>query len=256
MVKNDFAQKNRNLSWNEYIKYVYTCNTFPGAFKIMMNKIKKNPLKDYHKGSVCLYESISNISGSDVVVDSTRNPFIAYYLLKNYPSAKVLFLTRNGEDSLYSKLQRMKSGRGFSWYTKHWEEPRWYIPFLLLNGISWVIGNLLSEVVAMRFYKRVLHIRYEDLCLNTSLVLSKIGSFIDIDIDPVILSIKNRRFLQINHDIGGNKMRHNREFIFKPEMNKPLPYKYKIIFRSFAWPLMLRYGYFSRIRREGLLKKV
>jgi hypothetical protein len=124
------------MAWDDFMQTIIRCDTFSRAMALSRNRLKKKEVKNFLAGMNGLYEAIGRTSNSDTIVDSSRNPFVALFMLHNRPEAKVLYLTRNGEDSLYSKLHRMESGKGFRWYRFHFNSPRWYMPFLMLNGVS------------------------------------------------------------------------------------------------------------------------
>jgi hypothetical protein len=68
-------------------------------------------------------------------------------------------------------------------------------------------------------------------------------------VSPLVNSIEQRTPIGIHHVIAGNMFRVKGEFVFAPDQHKPLPVFYRTLFRLYAWPLQLRYGYLGAKRR-------
>lgn len=201
------------------------------------------PAAELVDGLGALYDAIADEAGADTVVDASRNPFVAGLLLRARPDARVLHLVRHGEDSLYSKLRRLQEGRGFRWYRYHWRAPRAVAPLLALSGLSWVALNGAAEALGAAHGDRVLRVRYEDLCADPGGTLARIGAFLDRDAAPLAARLDAQEPIACEHLIGGNGLRLAGAFVFRPDAGKPLPWRHRALFRLYAWPLLLRYGY-------------
>jgi hypothetical protein len=245
-IRDRFIEQRGTEGWEEFIGSIPRCYTFAQSFKIVLGATSRAPLAAYAAGFPVLYGAIGQTSGENTIVDSSRNPFAALLLLRQDPGSKAILLVRNGEDSLHSKLHRMESGRGFRWYRFFWKSPRLRAPYLLLYGMSWVLGNLIAEMIRKAYPERVLRVRYEDLGENPGEALERIGSFLGLDASGVIASIEDGKPIPVGHAIGGNILREKGEFVFQPDSRKPLPGRYRFPFRLFAWPMMWAYGYFGK----------
>jgi hypothetical protein len=237
------------LSWKAHARTLEKSGTLGQAIALTKNRKSTPPLDSLLRGKERLYRLIAEEAGAHTVVDTGRNPFIAVYLLANIPGMKVLHLVRHGEDFLYSKLHRMQSGKGFKWYRYHWTNLHVYAPYIVLGSISWFLGNLLCEYVRWRYPDRVKRVRYEDICADPSGELRKLGEWIGCDPSGVIEKVRAGEALTIKHMYNGNPLARLGPFVFRPDVNKPLPLRYRIIFRLIAWPLMWKYGYFRRAGR-------
>ena len=157
-------------------------------------------------------------------------------------------MIRNGEDYLYSKLRRIKLGQGM-WFHQIQLKPRtFFAPFMIIASCSWFYGNLLSDMIALAYPKRVMRLRYEDFCAAPKQTLKELGDFIGIDTESIMYKVEMQTPMPIKHIYNGNMMSREGTFTFDPSigMNMPIPLLYRIIFRLINWPLMLAYGYWSR----------
>ena len=67
-----------------------------------------------------------------------------------------------------------------------------------------------------------LQIRYEDLIMNPDDALNKIGTMCNINTKPLIETILSENAFHVNHLVGGNRVRFQKEIILKREI-KELP---------------------------------
>ena len=195
-----------------------------------------------------LYSLIATVTGCEHIVDSGRSPMHALVLLRSFPNSKVVFLVRNGNAAVYSKLKRLRSGEGFKLFNKNWKAPTFYMPLFLLLGLNWGAGNVASEIIFRRHRQACIKLRYEDLCADIAQNLRLLGTFLTMDMAPVLDKVERKSEIQISHNIGGNILRFREHFIFR-KVRIPLPpFKYRASFLLFAWPMMVFYGYLKRNR--------
>ena len=246
----NFTKKEKNLvdemNWGDLVKishYFGHIYRFPRIFFSKMWPMQKI-IEKYKLGTIALFNSIAKAAISKVVVDSskevTRGLFLALFL----PNVRIIHLVRNGEQILASNLWRMKIGEGFKFLRRKWKAKHFHGLFLILSSISWVIGNLLAELVGLCVPDCIIRIHYEDLCEKPEEVLEKIGAFIECDMSSVISAVKNNKLMKIGHNIAGNRIRMRKTFKFNPKSRLHLlPKSYQIFFRIIAMPLILHYGY-------------
>ena len=234
-----------SISWDQLVNLVANAHTFSRAIALLRSPTKGKDTLQFRDGMIYLYGAIAEEADANFVVDSSRNPFVASFFLRNIPSTKVIYLVRNINDSVYSKLNRMKRGMGFHWANFHWRSKgRIVLPFLLLNGISWLAGNFIADRIAKRHRDAVLTVRYEDLCREPEVVLARNGSFTGIDLTEVIDRQKQMKPFRTSHEIRGNKMMMEKEeIVFRPDAGKPLPIVYRVIVNAIALRLSVKYRY-------------
>ena len=115
---------------------------------------------------------------------------------------------------------------------------------MFLTTIGWIMGNFFIELIRLFNKNRILQIKYEDLCNNPEKELKRIGKFLNCEIESVIKKVKTQKEITVGHNIAGNGIRMNNSIIFKPKSRaKKLPFRYKLLFKLIAWPLLLYYGY-------------
>jgi hypothetical protein len=245
-VRERFNQSEDGVTWDRHAEVLPRCETLWQGLSLALNRKTKPLLRDLLRGEKRLYELIADEAGVETIVDTGRNPFIVLFLLANLSHFRVIHLVRNGEDFLYSKLHRMESGKGFKWYRYHWKKLPFYAPYIFLGAISWFVGNLLVEWVRRLYPERVLLVRYEDVCKEPSWELARIADFMGSDASTAIARVAAGDEMTIRHMYTGNPMAKPGKFTFRPDTGKPLPARYRVLFRVVAWPLMWKYGYFRR----------
>lgn len=193
-----------------------------------------------------LYQLIAEVTGCEQVLDSGRSPLHALVLLRKFPNAKVIYLIRSGNAAVQSKLNRLRNGEGFKLFNKNWKDPPFYMPLFLLLGLNWGIGNIVSEIIFRRHRETCFRLRYEDLCADIAGTFHSLGSFLDVDLEPVREKVKRMSEIPIRHNIGGNVLRFKQRFIFQSAWLAMPPFRYRASFLLFAWPVMAFYGYVKR----------
>jgi len=216
--KNTMEKFNDKINWNEIVELSHYFGHIT-RLPLLIFGVRRDKERICQQYTYSLFEVIAEISKKRIIVDSSKEITRGYFLVKNFSNVKLIHLIRNGEEILASQLYRMKE-RG------------------------WVIGNLIIEIIRLFNRDKLLRVRYEDLCSSPDNELRRIGKFMNWEMESVIEKIKNRQKINIGHNIAGNKIRFSSSLIFEPKNRaKNLALRYKILFRFFAWPLLLFYGY-------------
>ncbi len=240
-------EKSNNFKWEESCKQVKKISHIKYFIKILFASLNNSEFIEYAIINNKLFHSIAQNSNKRYVVDSSKEVTRGLFLLKYTCNTKIIHLVRNPESILSSNYYRIKNGKGFKFLRKTYENKNLMPLLLFMSCFGWIIGNLLAELIKIRFYnkKRVLIIRFEDLNNDSSNTLKQISDFIEVDLEPIIINIQRKIEMEIGHNIGGNHMRMQGKFYFKKgnEIKRPLPKIYKILTRLIAWPLMLKYKY-------------
>ncbi|CAA6691139.1 MULTISPECIES: sulfotransferase domain-containing protein [unclassified Lentimonas] len=247
-VQQRFESKSLGLEWDAFRRIVYRCDKISQIPRAAFNR-KNSPLfQKYLQGKTLLYQCIADESGCEVIVDTGRNPVIAQFLMRNIQDFSILYMIRNGEDYLYSKLRRIKMGNGMWFHQIQFKPQKFFAPFIFIASCSWFYGNLLSDLISLTHPKRMMRLRYEDFCASPKLTLKKLGRFIDVDTESVIHKIETQTPMPIKHIYNGNMMSRAGTFIFNPSIgvNMSISLLYRVIFRLINWPLMIAYGYWGQ----------
>jgi hypothetical protein len=81
------------------------------------------------------------------------------------------------------------------------------LPFQFFSSIAWMVGNIIAEIIKLFYQKKVMTVRYEDLCMNPEKELRRIEIFADVNLSKVISKVENSENMDIKHMIAGNGMR-------------------------------------------------
>lgn len=231
--------------WSEDLQLVREQAHFSNFFSTLFRG-KGNPatvrLRDINER---LTREILETAGVGTLLDSSKQPTRALFLMKHSPETRFLHIVRAPESYLESYVRRMKRGQ-ISFMRKQIRTSR-FNPLVYVAVIfSWIVANLQAEVVRLFDSERVLRIRYEDLTEDVQKELGRVASFLELDLRGLIDDIENSRKMQVGHIIGGNDhIRSASGFVFEPKIGKQseLPSHYVWLARLLTWPLMLRYGY-------------
>jgi hypothetical protein len=195
-------------------------------------------LEEYLSNLDRLYVAISEITGSDVIIDSSK--FSSYgYILSMLPSIEVyyLHLIRDSRAVAYSRLKKKK-----------WDETGIYMARYgpLRSSAQWSILNISSEVFQMQFPDNYLQIRYEDFIdhpQSTVEEVTKLAGLIPQEhhfIGPNTIEVTS------SHTNWGNPIRNNVGQInlrLDDEWRIGLGFGSKTIVFGLTLPLLLRYKY-------------
>ncbi|MFO1048913.1 MAG: sulfotransferase [Geminicoccaceae bacterium] len=194
-----------------------------------------------------LEQAITKVAGKPVLCDSSKEATRALFLMKYYPTAKVIFLVRDPRSAVASHYWRFRSESRFHFLRKNHFLPRWMGPIVLtLAAASWTVGNLLGELAVRIAPERVLLLRYEDLRDRPKEALERISRTFRIDLGDVDDLLDRGSVVEIGHNIGGNQVRLEQSVRFDPtkEGSRPkLPAALVRMTVALCWPLMRRYGY-------------
>lgn len=190
-----------------------------------------------------LYGSIQEVSGSRIIVDSSKKPFYMHLLKR-----------AKGLDVRLVHLARDSRGVAFSWQKKVVnpdvvQETKHMSVFSPVRvGIRWVTTNLVFHFSALR--TRYLFLRYEDLVTEPSAQLARLVAhageearrdFTFLGADGVSLGT--------NHTISGNPVRFQQGKLrlrADEEWRGKMAMRQRLSVLFLTWPLLLLYGYIIR----------
>ncbi len=188
-----------------------------------------------------LASAIAEVAGKPLVLDSTKEYSRGLFLCKFYPRIKIIHLVRSPIAIAYSYQKR----RTFKFLRRSFKMHSWTVPLVVCTVLcSWSVGCLLALIIRYLYPARVLTIRYEDLCVQPRQELEKLGVFLGVDLSALAAKIEQQQPLTIGHNIGGNRMRFQQQFIFAPDHHKkPVRLAYRLLALLVNGPFLLLHRY-------------
>ncbi|MGH2699992.1 MAG: sulfotransferase [Actinomycetota bacterium] len=181
-----------------------------------------------------LYDAVAAESGSDVIIDSTKDPSHGY-VLSSMPDVdlRVIHLVRDSRAVAHS-WQRKKfnpgSGRDMNRYG------------LLKTGLEWGAINALIGGLRRRSAGYAL-VRYEELVADSNTQLRRILDMMDED-----ATVPGEGLYQLrdDHTVAGNPIRFKRgdtRLRLDDEWQASMPFSGKLVMTSLTLPGLARYGF-------------
>jgi hypothetical protein len=216
--------------------------SMPAMAKPGLSRAYSRKFERYTERLSRLYAAIREVSGEDVIVDSTKRPSSAF-LLSRIPELDVRFV----------QLVRDSRGVAFSW-SKRVQRPevRQSVDFMprygaLRAGYRWMGNNSLFHVLAALGVPGI-RIRYESLIRTPRRELEQIVRHSGLSVDAASLDFVDRSptGLGDNHIVAGNPLRLDRtslEFRLDDEWRTSMERRQAFVVLLLTWPLLLRYGY-------------
>jgi hypothetical protein len=242
-------EENAGVSWNEAVRASrghahikrFPSTLFSPAHAKWVRRLKG--FSEYMAGAI----SRSGAAKKEMVVDSSKEITRGLFLLRFVPGSRVIHLVRHPEKVLQSDYYRLKNGSGFKFLRIRFMPRSWYGPFLFISAVSWLVGNLLCEVVRLFGRDRFLRVRYEDLIASPVEQLERIEKFAGVSLEEVKRRVPEKQPFDVGHNIGGNHMRMAKSFVLDPKKasRKGLPKRYSLMVHALCWPLLWKYGYYS-----------
>jgi hypothetical protein len=197
-----------------------------------------------------LYEAIANVSGAQVIVDSTKRPSTAF-LLANVPSLDLRFV----------QLVRDSRGVAFSW-SKHVKRPEVteHVDFMprydsLRAGGRWMANNSLFHVLELVGVQGM-RTRYESLVAAPRREVERIARHARLEVEPEALGFLDGGTLEVkeNHVVAGNPLRFERtslQLSVDDEWRTRMARRQRSFVLLLTWPLLARYGYLGDTSSKG-----
>lgn len=161
------------------------------------------PLKECLAQTAALYRSIADVSGRNVIVESSKNPLRARLLcLSPELDVRLVHLVRDARGVAWSRMKALHKSRESG-------IPREIKPRrVTVSAAYWSIMNRYSEQVRRSFPSRPsIRIHYEDLIARAPDTLHAIGELAGIDFTPVIERLAAGDSMSPGHLYAGNRVR-------------------------------------------------
>jgi hypothetical protein len=156
-----------------------------GPYRSLHKRVIVDP-DAYVSSTETAYQRILDLSGADVVVDSSKTPERVELLSRSRVIEPVV-------------LHLVRDGRGVTWsYTRKYGWGRSVLS-------RWYRANLRIEVLRWRMARRLSFefLRYEDLVEDPDRYLARLCGALDVPYEPSMLAFREG----VHHQIGGNGMR-------------------------------------------------
>lgn len=192
--------------------------------------------------------AIGEVTQRPIVLDSTKMPGRALFLLKFLPETRVIHMVRDPRNVLASHWWRFKINDTYLAQKRPYRGP--LAPLAWVEAaMMWLMGNIVFELIARSAPDRVLRVRYEDLRDRPVDELRRLGVALGLDLSDVIARVEQGATFESGHMAGGNPVRHEGAVRFEAgrERTRERPPQALLVLTSLlCWPLMLRYGYALR----------
>jgi hypothetical protein len=231
---------------NRLQEYISLQNTFERSnaawFHVVLDKWTHTAkFNQYSQMTAALYQSICDVSGKDVVVDTSKSPMRNYALLSSGAlEFRLIHLVRDGRAIVWSKKRPRKTD--IEGGIPH------DVPSVPVRHTTqeWLFTNLKCEwVVRQAGAKHARRMLYEQFVKTPEVALQEIEPLIDKDLTEVAETLANGKMMQIGHLVGGNHVRMSGQITLRPdtEWTHHLSAEDRRSFWLIAGRLARRYGY-------------
>lgn len=240
-----YFEQESSLGWEESMKLIQQQAHILQFPRTMTMRKSSSTVQEMIKINRSLAAAIGHVAGRGQILDASKQPARALFLIRHLPETKFIHIVRQPEEYLASYYYRIKQG-GVNFFRREYRSGPLDIVFLAAVALSWTVANLAVELIRLRYPGRVVRVRYEDLCRNPKAELLRLQSFLKLDLSSVIKAVEQRETMRIGHIVGGNAhMRSGDGFVFEPKLGvrRPISGIHKIMVQLLSWPLMLLYKY-------------
>lgn len=192
-----------------------------------------------------LYRAAQRVSGSKVLVDSSKAPPHGFVLREIQDiNLRVVHLIRDSRAVAYSR-QRKKMNPAV-----HWKKAYMGRSSILRSCMDWNLSNLFMQVLYTSTPQYTAVVRYEDLVDKPRETVLKLLKELELDSSDVRFISGNTVELGVAHTASGNPMRFKQgqiEIHPDVEWKQKMPVLKRLIVTALTWPLLLKYGYFREV---------
>jgi hypothetical protein len=203
---------------------------------------RDDELREYVGIYLRLYRAISETTGGDVIVDSSKHSSLAF-CLRTEPEIdlRVVHVVRDSRGVAYSwtKEVRRPEGAGDTALYPRFSPAR--------SAALWVGHNLFFGLLDRLGTARRL-LRYEDFVADPSTVLADLADFAGLPV-PVDVVHEGAVVLSPAHTVAGNPMRFRTGLTPLRQddaWREQLPRRRRLLVSALTGPLLARYGYLRR----------
>ncbi|MEX2336398.1 MAG: hypothetical protein WD555_03910 [Fulvivirga sp.] len=231
----------RGLSFDRFSFIVYKYSNILQFYKLYFNKQLYEEFKIYHS---VFFEIINNLFDKDLFIDSSKEPSRSLFYYSVFSNSFVIHLVRNPFDVVASTFKRVKKGESVNFLRKKLTPTKFNkVLIVSLFSFNWFIGNLMIEIFKLFMAKdRYIIFSYDRFIKNPAKELKNLDNNFKLGLDDVIFKVSNGENLDINHTLGGNRIRFKKSFVLSPSIfsEKLSPFYICLVF-LFTFPLYFFY---------------
>ena len=201
-------------------------------------------LSEYVQNLGQLYHRIQEVSGCQVIIDSSK-----------FPSHGVLLDAIPDIDLFVLHLIRDSRAVAFSWKKRKLYQTTGDLHYmsrqgLLRSSVYWMVWNAITEFLwsGRAAEGRYLQLRYEELTAGPLQVLGGIQSFVNQEGSLDFFAGSHAAYLNPTHEVSGNPSRFAAgmiEILKDEEWCERMPRRDRILVSGVTAPFLYRYGYFG-----------
>lgn len=244
-VKNRFEKRTKR-EWLYSVNKIKKISDIKKVPIILLGWLNKSEIEDINNINDSIWESIFEIGGEEIIVDSSKEVSRALCLAKYRSDVNFIHLVRDPVQVMASEMSSLNSSHGHYIYGKTFKSKYMKLPVFLISVLNWLLMNCICEVVK-KYTDKVVLVRYEDLNSDYQKVIKNLGNIMEVDMSRTIQNIDEKRKISIDHKLAGNEMAKSGGFVFnsgnqrKYDVNKWVKYSISIL----TYPLSKKYGYYK-----------
>ncbi len=196
---------------------------------------------DYVHLTVALLAAIRDVSGSEIVVDSSKAASRALALsMVDGVDLRLVHMVRDCRGVLWSSRKRFRKDHRAGIAN---DDGGKTVPFTMK---IWTVANLVTDQLRRRMPReKSIRLRYEDLVAQPQVELRRIGDLAEMDLEPLIAAVASRQSMDVGHTIAGNRVRMSGSVQLRPDVEwvEKLTWGEQAACWTLAGWLMKAYGY-------------
>ena len=202
---------------------------------------------EYTRLTVGLLAAIRDVSGSEIVVDSSKGAARALALsMVEGVDLRLVHLVRDCRGVLWSAKKRFRKNDRAGISKDDGGKN------ILRTMEIWTVANVVTDLLRRRLpQQKSIRLRYEDLIAQPSVELKRIGDLLEMDMGAVVSTVANGESMAMGHTIAGNRLRMSGAVRLQPDVEwlERLTWREQAICWGLVGWLMKAYGYRWRTSR-------
>ncbi|WP_242916748.1 sulfotransferase [Pontibacter liquoris] len=191
-----------------------------------------------------IHNLIQDNANADWILDSSKEPTRALFLLSSNPQSKIIHILRDPLDVANSYKKRFVKYGYFRFLRRNYESKKYFFFFAAIIGLSWTFGNLMIEVMKLKYPNRIFKFQHEKMLSQFDQSTKELEEFIGVDLSDIREKQNSNTGFIVGHNIGGNHIRNDNKIFLKTTPDKRSLSKLEtMIVLVTTWPLRLIYKY-------------
>jgi hypothetical protein len=216
--------------------------------KLLFGLVKSSEISEYCARTRAILESIAEVSGRPMVLDSSKkfSRLVALSFCREIQIVPI-HLVRHCCGFVYS-TKKSQLRTGFANKTVVVKPKPTIMAVLHWNVVNWLSLASLAFLRFRRGQSQWVFTSYETFCDDPETSLRDIGSAINLDMASLAGRAGGGETFDILHKVGGNLMKYNQtlKIRFDDAWKRELPKATRFATWFFSWPLMFFYSWASQ----------